>query len=68
MVSTLPNYNQSEKGLALGFTNTLVEISKPSFDEDSQGTTVVVFGLQSYLAAKLTNRHKDGKNLLDKLS
>ncbi len=37
MVSTLPNFNQSEKGVALGFTNTLVEISKPSFDEDSQG-------------------------------
>ena len=37
MVSTLPNFNQSEKGVALGFTNTLVEISQPSFDEDSQG-------------------------------
>ena len=37
LVSTLPNFNQSEKGVALGFTNTLVEISKPSFDEDSQG-------------------------------
>lgn len=47
MVSTLPNFNQSEKGVALGFTNTLVEISKPSFDEDSQGMNHLRFSRYS---------------------
>ena len=28
--------------MALGFTNTLVEISKPSFDEDSQGISTLL--------------------------
>ena len=41
MVSTLPNFNQSEKGIALGLTCTLGDISRPSFDDDSQGNETI---------------------------